>query len=58
MMFYTAINKNLSNGHWPINSLVQLIFFHSRPFTTVKKKYYLIKLEIISFVLVINKVKN
>lgn len=57
VIFYTSTNKKLFQGRWPSNSSVKPILFLFRLLTIAEKNYWPTKLEIVSFVWVIKKVR-
>ena len=58
IVFHTASNKVLLEGRWPSTTLVQPILFLSRLFTSAKRNYWPIELEIAGFVWVVKKVRH
>ena len=58
IIFHTAANKALSEGHWPFTTLVQPILFFFRLLTSAERNYWPTELEIAGFVWVVKKVRH
>lgn len=55
-VFYIASNKIILESRWPSVSTIQPVLFLSRHFTSAKKNYWPMELEIAGFVWVVKKV--